>query len=812
MAKIPFTVSARTAKLIGQENFATSEGAVVELVKNSYDADAKNCIIIFENHGDFSKTPCIYLIDNGTGMTSEIIKNQWMKIGTDDKLQNYLSESGRVKTGAKGIGRFALDRLGLGSEMQTISEDKETKIIEASIWSVQWSDFEKLGVAIHEVNANLDTVAELDIKSYLLEHFGGFEKIKEVLEETEFKFGTILKIHPPKDEWDEESMKSLFDNLEVLIPPQEQPEFSVHLFSTAHPEEFGKVNSAYYDDFDYKVKAEYLADESHSIKLTITREELDVNLLEKSYGEVFDNKLLKKFPYTLSDFKKKTFTISKTITELIGSKSSDENLISKIGEFDFTFYFLKNKIDPEDKKRFPYKNISSANRKAWLEKFGGVKIFRDDFRVRPYGESGQDWLGLGERQAKSPAGPGQRLGGYRIGSNQIAGTVNISRIANSSFQDKSGREGIQENDVFELFKNILIEVIAEFEKDRNKIMFCLAQLAKQKFKDDEDKRKAQEEADRILREAAEQAENNNNSNENSDENSDDNSNNGTDDNSSNSGPTVSEVILAKATKIFEQEIEDKDEEIRLLRGLASVGLIISSFAHELKGLRSRLSPRTDFLIAELKKYIKEEDLKSVNQQDNPFYMIQLIQEEDVKLKHWLDYSLSTLKRDKRTRTNINIGEYFELFEANWHQALVQRKVNVILKGNKNATNVIRAFEVDLDAIFNNLLSNSLSAFKDKKGNYQREVTIDWVDKGELIEITFSDNGCGLAPEYQSEPEKIFTYNESSKRDRKGNKIGTGMGLYIVSLVINDYNDAKVELIPVTDGFSIKVTVPKRKNQ
>ncbi len=46
--KIPFKVSARTAKLIGLENFSNEEGAIIELVKNTYDADAKNCIIIFD--------------------------------------------------------------------------------------------------------------------------------------------------------------------------------------------------------------------------------------------------------------------------------------------------------------------------------------------------------------------------------------------------------------------------------------------------------------------------------------------------------------------------------------------------------------------------------------------------------------------------------------------------------------------------------------------------------------------------------------------------------------------------------------------
>lgn len=812
MAKISFTVSARTAKLIGQENFATAEGAIIELVKNSYDADAKNCIIIFENHDEYSEDNSIYIIDNGSGLTNSIIVNHWMKIGTDDKLENYLSKGGRVKTGAKGIGRFALDRLSLCSEMFTVSEkeqfdeneelieEPEEIILEGSIWSVKWSEFDKLGAAIHDVKADLDEAEDLDLKNELTDQFLNFESIQKYIENIDFDTGTVLKLTSLKDSWDNNSIKSLFDNLEVLIPPQEQPEFDVHLFSTQNPNEFGQVNSAYYDDFDYKVSAKYLADVDNTIEFQIIRNELNVSKLKEEYSEIFQYDLMNKFPYTLDVFEKGVFTFKRSIRELSGfSKNVDEDLISKIGKFDFTFYFLKNKIDPKDKERFPYKNISPANRKSWLEKFGGVKIFRDDFRVRPYGESGQDWLGLGERQGRSPGGPGQKLGGYKIGSNQIAGTVNISRIDNASFQDKSGREGIQENEVFELFKNLLVEIIAIFERDRNVIMFNLSELAKKKFKDEEDKAKAQTEADRILNEA-EQAEANKNEEENDDDN----------ESTEGGGPTEAEKILAQATKIYEQELEDKDEEIRLLRGLASVGLIISSFAHELHSLRSRLIPRADFLFRELKKYISINDLKEINKQDDPFYMLQLMKEEDLKLKHWLDYSLNTLKRDKRKRTNINVGEYFERFKSVWNIALNQRKVKINLLGNKDANNIIRVFEVDLDAIFNNLLSNSLTAFKQKNGNYQREVTIHWMSLDESIEIIFEDNGSGLADEYKTEPYKIFEYNESSKRDRKGNKIGTGMGLYIASLVIDDYNRAEIKVLPSNDGFKLKVLLPKIK--
>ena len=124
MSQIPFTVSARTAKLIGQENFSNAEGAIIELVKNTYDADSQYCFILFENIGTLNAT--IYIIDFGCGMNDTTIQNCWMTIGTDDKLFNIKSDNGRIKTGAKGIGRFALNRLGNYTTMYTVPEKSQT--------------------------------------------------------------------------------------------------------------------------------------------------------------------------------------------------------------------------------------------------------------------------------------------------------------------------------------------------------------------------------------------------------------------------------------------------------------------------------------------------------------------------------------------------------------------------------------------------------------------------------------------------------------------------------------------------------------
>ena len=82
--KIPFNVDANTARLIGRENVSKLDGAILELVKNAYDADADSCILYYEESSNN-----FYLIDNGTGMSSKVIVDNWMTIGYSSKKTDY---------------------------------------------------------------------------------------------------------------------------------------------------------------------------------------------------------------------------------------------------------------------------------------------------------------------------------------------------------------------------------------------------------------------------------------------------------------------------------------------------------------------------------------------------------------------------------------------------------------------------------------------------------------------------------------------------------------------------------------------------
>ncbi|MFQ2628561.1 ATP-binding protein [Aeromonas caviae] len=212
MKKIPFNVSARTARLIGRENVSSAEGALIELVKNSYDADADFCVLFFDDRfvdlqehlsiDDFNDFKAIveekglesvlefyslssngdgydflisdyhekishaerdkidkklqesvklHIIDNGEGMTLDVIEKSWMTIGTDNKHINFKSNKDRIKSGAKGIGRFALDRLGEQCDLLTKTESAENPLL----WKVNWSDFDQQGLTIDGVSAQV---------------------------------------------------------------------------------------------------------------------------------------------------------------------------------------------------------------------------------------------------------------------------------------------------------------------------------------------------------------------------------------------------------------------------------------------------------------------------------------------------------------------------------------------------------------------------------------------------------------------------------------------------------------------------------
>lgn len=768
--KIPFAISARTARLIGMENFANAEGAVIELVKNAYDADADTCIVVADIKQNRSESR-LFIIDNGSGMTDDVIIKHWMTIGTDDKLINARSsKKRRVKSGAKGIGRFALNRLGASAEMLSFVDSDDAK---GYLWTVDWNKFEQARV-LSDVEANLDEIATDVLFDKLNEY--GIVKLPIYKElNADLFHGTILCISKLKDDWNDEGLNSLLKNLEMLIPAELQTSFKLYLYKTSDLQWGGRINPMEYEDYDYKVNARY--EGGREIQLRIERNELNLAKLETFYSKVFLRDAMKIEPYRLENFQKKDVLKTIHINETI-----DDSSLDQIGEFEFTFFFLKNTIkDDRDKdgiQKYPYNQFDEAIRNNWLDRFGGVRIYRDGFRVRPYGENGDDWLGLGRRQAKSPGGAGQKLGGYRIRPNQIAGIVKISRLTNTAFEDKSSREGIQENEIFTLFKNLLLQIISAFELDRNTIMFNLSEL----YKDEHPKTT---QAKEIARKALDPK------------------------NSSFSKEAEDLRILANDYRALEEELFDKEAELSMLRGLASMGISVATFTHELRGIMYRLMPRNELLKDILLQYLPEKQFEGMRF-ENPYRELENMKNEDEKLSNWISYSLRSIKMSKRDRNDIFVKAYLEDFIDSW-KSLLEKK-NIFVKPSLNDIEgiSINAVEMDLDSIFNNYMTNSISAFLSSKEDNKLITISAIIDHGYMV-IDFVDNGTGLAKQYQENEDVIFNAFETSKVDNQNNKIGTGMGLFIAKGVINRYQDSMIVLLPVKNGFGIRTIFKLNSN-
>lgn len=837
--KIPFKISARTARLIGRQNFPNPEGAIIELVKNSYDADAKMCVVVFDNQyaalpnqltpaeydsllkktvllskyyhfdtgkriyvfqdtfvtdndqepadsekqalSEFFQSQCkLFIIDNGEGMTDEIIEKFWMTIGTNNKEVDVYTRTGRVKTGEKGIGRFALDKLGDSAEMLTKPDPQKYSDIHSDIaflWQVNWNDFEGDTKTLNEIEANLIDVDSVNFAQAVAEVLPLSARKNSELNIDTFSTGTRIEVSNLRDIWSDALVSKLFTNLEVLIPPREERIFEVFLFSTLAPDKYGKVSPSICDDYDYKVEARI--DANGMAQITIFRNEFDVS---KFPDELFNRESMQRKNFMKTDFEKREIVINRPLSQLVPGLADvdDANILENIGAFDFVFYFMKQQTTKKDREVFLYKDFNAASRKAWFDQFGGIKLFRDNFRVRPYGETNNaafDWLQLGERASRSPSSVGQqRTDPWRVRPSQISGIINISRLTNINFEDTSSRYGLQENRTFEYFTRIITGILDVFERDRSHVGRELRAHYEATHADVVSEEKTQEVKRRVKQIKSKRRK---------------------------SQVEEDVVLLSEVAERLEEQIEELKDETNLLRILASSGLITASFTHELKNIKDNLVIRVDEVKEHLQPIVDMEKCQALPYFLNPFTTLDIIKREDEKLKEWLHYSLETLRRDKRRRTDIDLLDYLEKYKLSWNIALSSRGVqlNLILPDINDLK--IRVFEADLDCIFNNLLINSLEAFLKKDAPPKRSITIQLALQESDVCFIYSDSGPGLSEDIV-DPERVFEPHFTTKKDYlTGEDIGTGLGMWLVKSFVNE-NNGSVEILKPHSGFAISI--------
>lgn len=760
MAKVKYKISARATILLGREGVSKAEGAIVELIKNTYDADADICFLCIDKAHD-----AIYLFDNGTGMNFDIIQNCWMLIGTANKREVYKSKKNRIKSGEKGIGRFALDRLGTQCTMYT----QDSPIGKVLKWTTNWSEFESTDKTLDEMEADIEEIEkslQQVVPVKLKEQIDDFvekqlEKGKSI---SPYSTGTLFVIKGLRDLWDLEYTNKLISSLGTLLPPEEQSEFFLCTMKTIDSK-YEVVENMLSDDYDYKLQARF---DGNVFKITWNRNEFD---LHKIPEEVFLREEFKEYPYRKSDFERQVFEKEFTISELL--KTQDEVLIEKVkklGAFSFNYVFMKISSNDDSKETFYYKEIGKT-RKEWLSEYGGIKIYRDNFFVRPYGDPDADafdWLGLDARRAKNPAGISHEGGGWHVRNKQSQGTVFISRVQNAVLLDKSSREGIIENEFFSIFKNVITAILTVFEKDRAYIGKAMKAYSDEVNEKERAKEEAQKIAEEILKEESK----------------------------TEGEKTVSadQTKLAKAVQYYEEEREELISEIQQLKVLATSGLLTSTVAHDLKGINAILVTR----IINLRKAFVRNDSNMIERQ------VDDLMKNDAFLKSWLTIVATQARKDRRTRKKQNVYDTVSALVETLKPILLRKKVdvNIVTDGQVVERKIFRS---DFESIIYNLIINSIEAFE-KCVRECRTISITMNADEEWIYINYSDNGPGVSNIFK-DPYEIFVYGTTSKKDKEGNDIGTGMGMYIVASTLREYN-ATYKIVEAVNGFGLDIKIPR----
>ncbi|MBT3168235.1 MAG: HAMP domain-containing histidine kinase [Candidatus Cloacimonetes bacterium] len=266
-----------------------------------------------------------------------------------------------------------------------------------------------------------------------------------------------------------------------------------------------------------------------------------------------------------------------------------------------------------------------------------------------------------------------------------------------------------------------------------------------------------------------------------------------------------EKTLIKTFQKIEEEYQRKDnEEIVQVRALASLGLIVSSFSHELKEIRDNSSEIKS--LGGLFSSLITKDLEKAEEYKDAIDILELLDENSEKIKHWIDYSLTAIKKDKRKRKPLDFSDYFIKLKKSWKKVFQTKDIKFTIIDNlKDIDYHFRAFEMDMNTIFTNLINNSIDSFNKRDHREEikkREICIITELIKDNIVINYSDNGIGLSNVFEDNEEIFLPFTTTKKN-------GTGLGMYLVKDVIDD-NNGSISVLDPNSGFSVNITFPTRR--
>ena len=429
--KKPFKMTARVLAHLGEDLIKDESIALLELVKNSYDAGATKCVVDF-NFDIFGSLIEISISDNGSGMSLDTIENIWLVIGTDNKKNRLISHrQGRLPLGEKGIGRLGVHKLGNDIKLYSKHSDENEVYV-----SIDWSKLAE----------------SKDIDDFKIDY--GYSSDSHFFDK---QTGTKIIVRNLKGEWNRRKLRSVFRDLTTLNSPFSEKSDSFEVVVSSNSNVFSglpnleaiKNAGLYYGhctlegsiitEFSYEFKPWNVLDKIKSRSLTAL-DEYEKVLIHNVEVETETGKVVKR------------------------EKRLDLNEYN-IGRVQFDVIMYE-----KDSSVFSLLNVEKKGLNDYLKENSGIRVYRDNMRVFDYGEPGNDWLSIDKRRLS-------RSGGS-ISNSLLLGSVMLDRISSYGLREKTNREGFIEDEAYFAFVDAISYVMDLFIQQRNQDRMNLMSIYK----------------------------------------------------------------------------------------------------------------------------------------------------------------------------------------------------------------------------------------------------------------------------------------------------------------------------------------------
>lgn len=729
-----FKVDARALISLGRESIKDHTTALIELVKNAYDADAENVEVEIVSE-DNPLSDFVRISDDGLGMASDDIDKKWLRIGFSEKRQNKVSAKGRRETGEKGIGRLSSDRL--GAVLQLRSKGAHTPAVGVE---VNWDDFDT-----DEAELGSVPISELAQPNPVLSKRNP---------ESRQHNGTEIIIKSLRQRWIDSDLATLATELSTLVPASSGKNAFQIWLKTRASDQFIKMESVFDGQAELLFTSNFDSKGTLNYQVTAKPEQGSMSRNIVKSGKVPWNQLV---PSTL------------------GAKFDLGRTDVRLG------FFLRASVSLSG-------SLTLTKLREYLDAEGGIRIYRDGIRVKPYGDplhAEGDWLGLANRKASNPAGAGRS--DFRISTNQLVGSVLIGRDTNPKLTDSSAREGLIHSDSFSSLKSAvfgcveLLETIyhEQYVKLKNaqaeppdekpqlpmvvsEIKSTLSELSKDLATASKAATSDKFTASAVFKNSLERL----------------------------------ELVVEKVAKA-EKEIEEMASQNTIYRGLATVGISAAVFGHETESslAQAKLSTTTARRFLSIKNPNLPEAIDELGKAEKAIGKVEL----------WGQFAIVRMKKDKRKRTRVDLSKLLTGIVTEIRPLFAASKIELEVSIDKSVE--LRAFPMDIESLTLNLLTNAFHAASRSARNRKVVVAMNLVGKGtnQTVRIVVADSGPGITKEHLN---RIWEPLFSTKVDDGGRPIGTGLGLTIVRSIAKDMGASAVAIPKgALGGASFEIQIP-----